>query len=139
MLLAREEAYQGALTDWEANMQALRDVEDTFKVPELERIYGYDPSGVRGDFLGKIKREGKGKERDGCGACKNKMGNVMVRRLPCGCVLHLRCVQRWFAERKNCPGCGVLFKLVKIPRREDHKSQSGEYPIWKDDEGFNFI
>ncbi|PMD18834.1 hypothetical protein NA56DRAFT_725641 [Hyaloscypha hepaticicola] len=105
MLLAREEAYQGALADWEANMQALRDIEDTFQVPELERVYGYDPSGVRGDFLGKVRREGKGKKRGGCGPCKDEMGNVM----------------RWFAERKNCPGCGVEFKLVKSPRREDQK------------------
>jgi hypothetical protein len=139
MLLAREEAYQGALTDWEANMQALRDVEDTFQVPELERVYGYDPSGVRGEFLGKVKRGKKGKRREGCGACKDEMGNVMVRRLPCGCVLHLRCVQRWFTARKKGPGCGVEFKLVKIPRREDQKWQSSEWPIWEDDRGYNFI
>jgi hypothetical protein len=139
MLRAREEAYQGALADWEVNMQVLRDVEDTFQVPELERVFGYDPSGVHGDFLGKVKRGREGKERNGCEACKGEMGNVMVRRLPCGCVLHLRCAQRWFAVRKNCPGCGVEFKLVKIPRRADQKLQSVEYPIWEDERGYSFI
>jgi hypothetical protein len=74
MLLAREEAYQGALADWEANMQAFRDVEDTFEVPELERVYGYDPSGVHGDFLGKIRRRKKGKERMEAGLVRVRWG-----------------------------------------------------------------
>ncbi|KAE9380578.1 hypothetical protein N431DRAFT_498411 [Stipitochalara longipes BDJ] len=75
-----------------------------------------------------------------CGACKDEMGNVMVKKLPCGCVLHLKCLQRWFAVKKCCPGCAVGFKLVKIPKRPDASAKWGDYyPIWKDDGYFNFI
>ena len=75
-----------------------------------------------------------------CGACKQGMGNVMVRKLPCGCVLHLKCIQCWFAVRKSCPGCEVGFKLVKTPRREDSNTKGVDYfPIWENDGYFNFI
>jgi hypothetical protein len=136
MLRAREEEYQGKLADWEADIENRREVEEAFNVPLLERVFGYDPAGARGDFLTKVAKVGGDRK---CGACQGEMGNVMVRRLPCGCVLHLRCVQRWFAVRKHGPCCGVEFKLVKIPKREDSKLQVGEYPIWEDDGYFNFI
>jgi len=144
MLLARQEAYEGALADWEAGMRETWEVDTAFDVPLLQRTYGYDPAGVKGDFLKKVERGGgERKERERkCGACHAEMGNVMVRRLPCECVLHLQCIRRCFAGGKDCPGCGVGFKLVKIPRREDQSGkEKGEdyYPIWEDDRYVNFI
>jgi hypothetical protein len=138
MLRAREEEYQGKLADWEADMEERREIEEAFQVPFLERVFGYDPAGARGNFLTKVaKGQGGGDKK--CGACHGEMGNVMVRKLPCECVLHLRCVQRSFAVRKRCPCCEVEFNMVKIPEKEDLKLQVGEYPIWGDGGYFNFI
>jgi len=141
MLLAREEKYQGDLSDWEAGLLDRREVEETFDVPTLERTFGYDPAGLRGNFMTKVGKVSSEDTKHKCGACKEeKIGNVMSRKLPCGCVLHLKCIQRWFAVRKTCPGCAVDFKLVKIPRRQDASAKGIDYyPIWSDDGYFNFI
>lgn len=144
MLLAREETFQGALADWELGLREKREAEEVFNIPELERTFGYDYFGVKGHFLSKVE-SGREERKEGerrCGACKGETGNVMVRRLPCGCVLHLKCIQRRFASSKECPDCGVGFKLVKIPKREDRGGKGkGEdcYPVWEDDCSFSFI
>jgi hypothetical protein len=138
MLLSREEEYKGNLADWEASLLDRREIEDAFDIPALERTFGYDPAGVKGNFLTKVSKANS--EWRKCGACKEEMGNVMVRQLPCGCVLHLKCLQRWFAVRKCCPCCGVDFKLIKIPRRQGASAKGADYfPVWDNDGYFNFI
>ena len=140
MLLAREEKYQGDLTDWEAGLLNRQEIEDTFAIPTLERTFGYDPTGSRGNFVTKVKVSPEDKTHK-CGGCNEEdIGRVMARRLPCGCVLHLKCIQRWFAIKKNCPRCGVGFNLMKIPRRQDASAKGTDLsPVWEDDGYFNFI
>jgi hypothetical protein len=91
-LLSREEEYRGNLANWEASLLDGREVEDAFDIPTLERMFGYDPAGMKGNFLTKVSKVSS--EGSKCGACKEEMGNMMVRKPPCGCVLHLKCLQR---------------------------------------------
>ena len=125
MLLAREEEYQGKLANWKVEMRERKEVEEAFNISFLERTFGGDG----GDFWA-LFREGR------WGG-----GNVVfvMRRCPCGGVLHLKCIQRWLAIGKYCPRCGVRFKLAKVPRPDSAKGKGGQYPLWEDDGYFNFI
>jgi hypothetical protein len=138
LLLAREAEYQGTFVDWEESMRERRGVEEALKVPLLERTFGYDPVGLRGDFVTKVEGSGLPRAEKRC-AMSQEMSSVDLRRLPCGCVLDLKRIQSRFAVSKCCPSCRAKFRLVKAPGREDSPQCEGRYPIWEDDDYSNFI
>ena len=137
MLQARETEYQGRLADLEIGMREQRNVDEAFRVPVLERTYGYDPSGAKGNFLGKPEEGEVSSWEKKCRACHQEMKKGSARRLPCGCILDNKCIRSWFSLKKSCCCCGVDFKLIKIPRREDTDFVPKYYPMWEDDDGYS--
>ena len=104
------------------------------QIPLSKRTFAYDPSGVRGNFLRKVNPIELTDTEQKRYVGRDQLNDETARRLPCGCILSLQFIQSWFAVVKSCPSCGVLFKMVKAPRRDVQAEQIAENLAWVDDD-----
>lgn len=72
-----------------------------------------------------------------CAICKIQASQEKSRKLPCGCVLDLGCVVGWMKERKDCPVCGCVFRLMNIRSLKGEERDASVN--WEDDGWSEFI
>jgi hypothetical protein len=55
-----------------------------------------------------------------CVICRGQMTKETARKLPCGHIYHIECLNRWIGEKPTCPLCleDIFGALEQVPARE---------------------
>ncbi|KAI9055744.1 hypothetical protein LZ554_000685 [Drepanopeziza brunnea f. sp. 'monogermtubi'] len=122
------------LLEWSTRLRRRQLQEARLRVPIPERTFVYDPDQGANDFLNAVELAFLTADQRACIFCAEGASNRLSRRLPCKCVFHNGCLNKWFLGRKDCPACKRRFRLVKKPSAY----QNGR-PVWDDDDTAEFV
>ncbi|EKD11861.1 uncharacterized protein L3040_000332 [Drepanopeziza brunnea f. sp. 'multigermtubi'] len=120
--------------EWSTRLRRRQLQEASLGVPVPDRTFVYDPDQGANDFLGAVELAFLAGDQRTCIFCSRAASSRHSRRLPCACVFHAGCLNRWFLGRKDCPACKRRFRLVKKPAAY----QNGR-PVWEDDDTAEFV